>query len=94
MVRGDPRSSAMSPFDTAHMISYSFLIEAMHLSCTVFEIGRGQNGERRNAEWGVRNAERRNAEYGDRNAECKRDNPECQTPEYRIDVFIVVLRSV
>ena len=28
----------MSPFDIAHTTSYSTLIEAMHLSCTVFEI--------------------------------------------------------
>jgi len=34
------RSSAMSPFDRVHMISYSSLIETMHLSCTVFEIRR------------------------------------------------------
>jgi len=33
--------------------------------------GRGQNAERRNAEWGVQNNERRNAEYDDRNAECR-----------------------
>ena len=38
VVRGHPRSSAISPFDRAHMISYSSLIETMHLSCTVFEI--------------------------------------------------------
>jgi len=37
---GHPRSSAMSPFDTMHMISYSPLIETMHLSCTIFEIRR------------------------------------------------------
>ena len=30
--RGHPRSSAMSPFDRAHTISYSSLIETMHLS--------------------------------------------------------------
>ena len=35
MVRGHPRSSAMSPFDRAHTISYSSLIETMRLSCTV-----------------------------------------------------------
>ena len=41
MVRGHPRSSAMSPFDRAHMISYSSLIETMRPSCiTVFEIRR------------------------------------------------------
>ena len=28
----------MSPYDRAHMISYSSLIETMHLSCTVSEI--------------------------------------------------------
>ena len=38
VVRGHPRSSAMSSFDRAHMISYSSLIETMRLSCTVFEI--------------------------------------------------------
>ena len=38
VVMGHPRSSAMSPFDRAHMISYSSLIETMRLSCTVFEI--------------------------------------------------------
>jgi len=31
-------SATMSPFDRAHMTSYSTLIETMHLSCTVFEI--------------------------------------------------------
>ena len=40
MVRGHPRSSAMSSFDRAHTISYSSLIETMHLSRTVFEIWR------------------------------------------------------
>ena len=40
MVKGHPRSSAMSPFDRVHMISYSSLIETMHLSCTVFDIRR------------------------------------------------------
>ena len=30
----------MSPFDRAHMISYSFLIETMRLSSTVFQIRR------------------------------------------------------
>ena len=34
---GHSRSSAMSPFDRAHTISYSTLIETMRLSCTVFE---------------------------------------------------------
>ena len=38
VVRCHPKSSAMSQFDRAHMISYSSLIETMHLSCTVFEI--------------------------------------------------------
>ena len=38
LVRGHPRSFAMSPFDRVHMISYSSLIETMHLSCTVFEL--------------------------------------------------------
>ena len=40
MVRGHPRSWAMSPFDRAHTISYSSLIETMRLSCTVSEIQR------------------------------------------------------
>ena len=40
VVRGHPRSSAMSPFDRAHMISYSSLTQTMRLSCTVFEIRR------------------------------------------------------
>ena len=31
MVRGHPRSSAVSPFDRARMISYSSLIETMRL---------------------------------------------------------------
>ena len=35
---GHSRSSAMSPFDSAHTTSYSTLIETMRLSCTVFEI--------------------------------------------------------
>ena len=39
MVRGHPRSSAMSSFDRAHMISYSSLIETMRLSCTVSRYG-------------------------------------------------------
>ena len=38
VVRGHSRSSAMSPFDRAHMTSYSTLIETMRLSFTVFEI--------------------------------------------------------
>ena len=38
VVSGHPKSSTMSPFDRAHMISYSSLIETMHLSCTVFDI--------------------------------------------------------
>jgi len=29
----------MSPFDRAHAISYSTLMETMRLSCTVFELG-------------------------------------------------------
>ena len=37
---GHPRSSAVSPFDRAHTISYSSFIETMRLSCTVFEILR------------------------------------------------------
>ena len=40
VVMGHPSSSAMSPFDGAHTISYSFLIETMRLSCTVYEIQR------------------------------------------------------
>ena len=40
VVRSHPGSSAMSPFDRAHTISYSSLIETMRLSCTVFEIER------------------------------------------------------
>ena len=38
VVRGHARSSAMSPFDRAHTISYSSLIETMRHACTVFEI--------------------------------------------------------
>ena len=38
VIRGHPRSSAMPPFDRAHTISYSSLIETMRLSCTIFEI--------------------------------------------------------
>ena len=37
-VRGHPRSSETSPFDRAHMTSYSTLIETRRLSCTVFEL--------------------------------------------------------
>ena len=37
-VRCHPRSSETSPFDRAHMISYSTLIETICLSCTVFEL--------------------------------------------------------
>ena len=40
VVRGHPRSSAMSPFDRAYMIFYSPFIETMRVSCTVFEIRR------------------------------------------------------
>ena len=36
VVRGHPRSPAMSPFDRPHTIKSS--IESMSLSCTVFEI--------------------------------------------------------
>ena len=36
VVMSHSRSSAMSPFDTAHATAYSTLIETMHLSCTVF----------------------------------------------------------
>jgi len=32
------KSSETSPFDRAHMTSYSTLIETMRLSCTVFEL--------------------------------------------------------
>jgi len=35
VIRDHPRSLAISPFDRAHMISYSSLIETMHLPCTV-----------------------------------------------------------
>jgi len=38
VVRGQSRSTAMSPFDRAHTTSYSTLIETMCLSCTVFGI--------------------------------------------------------
>ena len=37
-VRGHPRSLETSPFDTAHMTSYSTLKATIHLSCTVFEL--------------------------------------------------------
>ena len=37
-VRGHPRSSETSPFDRAHMTSYSTLIETVRLTCTVFEL--------------------------------------------------------
>jgi len=37
-VSGHSRSSEISPFDRAHMTSYSTLIETMHLFCTVFEL--------------------------------------------------------
>jgi len=40
VVMGHPRSLAMSPFNRAHMTSYSSLIETMCLCCTVFEIRR------------------------------------------------------
>jgi len=40
VVRGHPRSLAMSPFDRVRMISCSSLIETIHLSCTVFKIQR------------------------------------------------------
>ena len=39
VVKGHPRSLAMSPFDGVHMISYSSLIETMHLSCTFLRYG-------------------------------------------------------
>jgi len=35
-VRGHPRSLAISSFSRSHVISYSTLIETMHLSHTVF----------------------------------------------------------
>jgi len=35
-VTGHPRSPSLSPFNKAHLASYSTLIETMHLSCTVF----------------------------------------------------------
>ena len=35
---GHPRSSETSPFDRAHMTSYSTLTETICLSCTVFEL--------------------------------------------------------
>ena len=37
MVRGHPRSSAMSPFDRATYDSYFVINKTMRLSCTVFE---------------------------------------------------------
>jgi len=37
-VMGHPRLPIMSPFDTAHMTSYSTLTETMDLSCTIFEL--------------------------------------------------------
>ena len=36
MIRGHPRLSVMSQFDTTHTISFSSLIETMSLSCTNF----------------------------------------------------------
>jgi len=36
--RGHPRSLKIVPFDRAHTTSYSSLIEAIRLSCTVYEI--------------------------------------------------------
>ena len=39
-VRGHPRSSETSPFDRAHMTSYSTLIQTISLSCTVFTARR------------------------------------------------------
>jgi len=38
VVRGHARSSETSPFDRAHMTSYSTLVETMHLSCNAFEL--------------------------------------------------------
>ena len=38
VVRGHWRSWAVSPFDRAHTTAYSTFIEAMCLSCNVFEI--------------------------------------------------------
>jgi len=38
VVSDHSRSSAPKPFDTAHMTSYSTLIETMRLSCTVIEL--------------------------------------------------------
>ena len=40
VVMDHPRSSPMSPFDRAHTISYSSLIETVRLSCTVSDIQR------------------------------------------------------
>jgi len=39
-VRGHQTSSETWPFERAHMIFYSTLIETMRLSCTVFELQR------------------------------------------------------
>ena len=38
VVRGHPKSWAMSPFDRAHTTSYSTLIETVRVSCTIVEI--------------------------------------------------------
>ena len=40
MIRGHPRSSALSSFDRAHMISYSSLIETMRPSCRSLPFSR------------------------------------------------------
>jgi len=37
-VRGHPSLSETSPFDRAHMTSYSTLIETIRLPCTVFKL--------------------------------------------------------
>jgi len=37
-VRGHSMSSAIYPFDRAHITSYSTIIQTMRLSCTVFEL--------------------------------------------------------
>jgi len=39
-VRRNPMSLAISPFDRAHVTSYSTLIETMRLSCIVFDLQR------------------------------------------------------
>ena len=39
VVRGHPKSSAMSSFDRAHTISYSSLIETMLLSLSLWRYG-------------------------------------------------------